>query len=336
MPGDRPSFAQACLRRTRAAASVLLVALLALHAAGALAFDLQGHRGTRGLEPENTLAAFRAALAIGVDTLELDVHATRDGELVIAHDPRLNAAFTRDAAGQWIDASAPAIIELTLAQLQRYDIGRARPGSKYARTWPEQRRRDGEHVPTLASLFEMLHKLGARDVRLNIEVKLSPLTPELTPPPEHYVRSLLAVIDAHDMAARVSIQSFDWRTLSLVHRLAPGIATAALTARQRGLDNLGDPRWSDGLVLAEHGDSVPRMVKAAGAATWSPHFGELSEAQVGEAHALGLKVVPWTVDDPADVQRLVAWKVDGLITDYPDRARAVLVRLGIPVAAPLP
>jgi len=334
--GHLPSFARACLHRLRRVASALIAGLLVLHALGAGAFDLQGHRGTRGLAPENTLPAFRAALAIGVDTLELDVHATRDGALVIAHDPRLNAAFTRDAAGQWIDASAPAIIELTLAQLQRYDIGRARPGSKYARTWPEQRGRDGEHVPTLASLFEMLQRLGARDVRLNIEVKLSPLTPELTPPPEDYVRSLLDVIDAHDMAARVSIQSFDWRTLALVHRLAPGIATSALTVRQRWLDNVGDPRWTDGLVLAEHADSVPRMVKAAGAATWTPYFGDLSEAQVAEAHALGLKVVPWTVDDPADVERLVAWKVDGLITDYPDRARAVLVRLGIPVAPALP
>ena len=144
----------------------LLALLVALPAA---AFDLQGHRGARGLAPENTLAAFSAALAVGVTTLELDVHVTRDGQVVVTHDPRLNPAFTRDAEGRWVDEPGPAVIELTLAQLQLCEVGRAKPGSRYAQLWPEQRGMDGERITTLAALFEAVDKRGATAVRFNIE-----------------------------------------------------------------------------------------------------------------------------------------------------------------------
>lgn len=317
------------LRRIACAAGALTcAATLALPAA---AFDLQGHRGTRGLAPENTLAAFDAALAVGVSTLELDVHVTKDGEVVIAHDPRLNPSFTRDAAGRWLEEPTPAIIELTLAELQRFDVGRARPDARYRQQWPEQRPADGERVPTLAALFAAVKARGADHVRFNIETKLTPTTPTLTPPPEAFARALLRVVDAAGMSDRVAIQSFDWRTLQWVRQLAPAMPVTALTARQRWLDNIGDGRWTAGLGPAAHGGSVPRMVKAIGASTWSPYFGDLDEAQLREARALGLKVVPWTVNDPAVMERMLDWQVDGLITDYPDKARAVMSRRGVPL-----
>jgi glycerophosphoryl diester phosphodiesterase len=298
------------------------------------AFDLQGHRGARGLAPENTLAAFRTALAVGVTTLELDVHVTRDGQVVVAHDPRLNPAFTRDAAGRWIDEPGPAVIELTLAELQRFDVGRPKPGSRYEQQWPERRGHDGEPVPALAALFDEVNQRGARDLRFNIETKLNPNTPELTPDAEPFVRALLEVVQRHGMSRRVTIQSFDWRTLAAVQRLAPEMPTVALTARQQFLDNLTDGRWTAGHTLAAHGDSVPKMVKAAGAATWSPFHGELTEALLAEARALGLKVVPWTVNDPAVIERLLEWRVDGLISDYPDRVRAAMARRGMALPRP--
>ncbi|MBI5717471.1 MAG: glycerophosphodiester phosphodiesterase [Burkholderiales bacterium] len=316
----------AFLPRFLAAAS-----LAALLAGPAAAFELQGHRGTRGHAPENTLAAFRAALAIGVDTLELDVHVTRDGEVVITHDPRLNPAFTRDAQGRWIDEPGPAVIESTLAELQRHDVGRPKPGSRYAQQWTEQRSSDGERLPTLAALFEEVGKRGAGSVRFNIETKLTPATPELTPEAEPFVKALLAVVHKHGMAARVTVQSFDWRTLAAMQRLAPGIPTVALSAQQKFLDNITDGRWTAGLSLAAHGGSLPRMVKAAGAAVWSPFHGDLTETLLAEAHALGLKVVPWTVNDPAIIERLLDWRVDGLISDYPDRVRAAMTRRGMPL-----
>lgn len=311
-------------------------ALLALAlAAPAHSFDLQGHRGARGWAPENTLAGFRSALEIGVDTLELDVHLTRDAQVVIAHDPRLNPAFTRDARGHWIDEPGPALIDLTLAELQAYDVGRLRPGHRYAQQWATQRAVDGERVPTLAALFADVRARGADRIRFNIETKLHPDAPALTPDPEAYARAVLAVVDAHGMAARVSVQSFDWRTLRAVQRLAPTVPTVALSARQNWLDNIAGGRWTAGLSLADHGGSVPRMVKALGAHTWSPFHGDLTEALLTEARALGLSIVPWTVNDPAVIERLLDWKVDGLISDYPDRVRAALQRRGLPLPAPV-
>jgi glycerophosphoryl diester phosphodiesterase len=314
-----------------AQSAVAALTALALCATPALAFDLQGHRGARGLAPENTLAAFVAALDTGVDTLELDLHVTRDGVVVITHDPRLNPAFSRDAEGRFVDEPGPAIIGMTLAELQRHDVGRVRPGSPYEKQWPARRAVDGERVPTLAALFELVKARGDRRVRFNIETKLRPDTPELTPPPAEFVAAVLKVIDAHGMAGRVTIQSFDWRALREVQRQRPGLPTAALSARLPAIDNLSDGRWTAGLALSEHGGSVPRLVKALGAPVWSPFHGALTAAEVAEARALGLQVLPWTVNEPAHMERVLDLGVDGLITDYPDRARTVLARRGLPL-----
>jgi len=309
--------------------TVMAVSLGIAVAGCATPFDLQGHRGARGLAPENTLAAFRKALEVGVTTLELDVHVTRDGVVVVTHDPRLNPAFTRDAAGRWVAEPGPAVIGLSLEELQRHDVGRAQPSSRYAAAWPERADRDGERVPTLDALFAEVRRLGAGRVRFNIETKLTPTTPELTPDAETFARAVLAVVERHGLQDRVSIQSFDWRTLRVVQRLAPRIPLVALTVRGANFNNIDDGRWTAGLSLAAHGGSVPRLVKALGAATWSPFHGDLTEAQLAEAHALGLAVVPWTVNDPARIDTLIGWKVDGLISDYPDRVRAALARLGM-------
>jgi glycerophosphoryl diester phosphodiesterase len=298
---------------------------------GAAAFDLQGHRGARGLAPENTLAGFAAAMRIGVDTLELDVGVSRDGVVLISHDSRLNPDLTRDAAGQWISAPGPAINSLSLAELQRYDVGRLQPGTRYAQRYPQQLPADGERLPTLAALFVQVKAAGADHIRFNIEIKQTPLEPALTPEPEVFAKAVLAVVREHGIAARVTLQSFDWRSLQALRMLAPEIPLAALTVRQNFLDNLSDPRWTAGLKLADHGGSVPRLVKALGAATWSPYHLELNAESLAEAKALGLKVIPWTVNEPAQIEPLLALGVDGLITDHPERVREAMARRQMPL-----
>lgn len=310
----------------RPTAAALLFALLA-GAAGA--FDLQGHRGARGLEPENTLPAFARALDLGVSTLELDVGITADGVAVVSHDPALNPDITRDASGRWLAGRGPRLRTLSFAQLQAYDVGRIDPDVPYARTFAQQQPRDGTRIPSLAQVLALAK---ARDpaVRFNIETKLFPDQPEATVSVEAMTDAVLDAVADADVADRVTIQSFDWRSLQRVQQRAPHIATAYLTSR-----NVKDPAWTAGLRLEDHG-SVPRMVKAAGGAVWAPSARTLSEALVREAQALGLRVVPWTVNEPADMERLVDWGVDGLITDYPDRLRAVLQRRGMPLPAPAP
>lgn len=301
------------------------VLLAGIHSAAA--FDVQGHRGARGLAPENTLTAFRTALELGVSTLELDVGLTSDGHVVITHDRTLNADITRDARGQWLPGPGPAVHSLTLAELQAYDVGRMKPGSRYADGFPVQQAAEGERIPTLAALFELLKARGDSRTRLNIETKLSPLAPTETATPEAMVDAMLAVIHRHGMAARVSIQSFDWRTLRLVQQRAPSITTVALSSRSTLQD--GGGAWTVGLRLAEHGNSVPRLVKALGAPVWSPNHADLTQPLVAEAHALGLKVIPWTVNAPEAIERLIEWKVDGLISDHPERVLQALRQRGI-------
>ena len=308
--------------------------------AASRAFDLQGHRGARGLWPENTLAGFARTLALGVSTFELDCAVTRDGVAVVSHDPQLNPDHTRDAQGRFLDSAGPRICTLDCAELQQYDVGRIRPGTALAAEFPEQRAVDGERIPRLAELFTLVSRLGDSSVRFNIEVKLFPLQPELTLAPEPFVRAVIEDVWNAHFASRVTIQSFDWRVLRIVQELHPGMATGALTDQQPGDDTvLGDQSgpspWLGGLDVHDYQGSVPRLAKASGAVHWSPHYLDLDAGLVREAQELGLQVIPWTVNDPGDMRRIVSWGVDGMITDRPDHLRAVLQQLGRELPAPV-
>ncbi|MDA1100130.1 MAG: glycerophosphodiester phosphodiesterase [Proteobacteria bacterium] len=299
-------------------------------------FDLQGHRGARGLAPENSLPAFAKALAIGVSTLELDVGITADHQVVVSHDLRLSPSLVRDAAGVWLRQPTPALYQLPLARLQRFDIGRIAPNSRQARRFPEQVGQDGVRVPTLAQVAALAERLGNHVVRFNIETKLRPDKADETPTVGRFVELLLAVIRQVGIADRTTIQSFDWRSLRLVQQLAPNIPTVYLTAQQSWLDNLqagrpGASPWTAGLDIDAHDGSVPRLVKAAGGSVWSPYHRELDGQQLQEAHALGLKVIVWTVNDDGRMAELIDLGVDGIITDYPDRLRAVMAEKGLPL-----
>lgn len=299
----------------------------------AQAFDLQAHRGGRGLLPENTLVAFENAIRIGVTTIELDIAITADGVPVISHDPALNPAFTRDADGAWLKSTGPLIKQLTLAQVQSYDVGRIDPQHAYARAFPDQQPVDGQRIPTLAQLFKRVKELGANRLHFDIETKINPHRANDTLEPEAFVKALLAVIREHGMTRRVIVQSFDWRSLELLHRLEPELRTMYLSSASGNFNTVQDPAWTAGHVLSDFEGSVPRMVRAsAGKAVgviWAPHFNQLTAALAKEAQALGLQVIPWTVNKEADMERLIDWGVDGIISDYPDRLRAVMSKRGL-------
>jgi glycerophosphoryl diester phosphodiesterase len=263
-----------------------------------------------------------------VTTLETDLAVTADGVVVLSHDPVLNPDLTRAADGQW--TGGVAIRSLSFADLERYDIGRLNPASRYAGQFPGQKPADGQRFPTLAALFAM----AGPDVRFNIEIKTSPAKPELTLPPDRFAELAVAGIRQAGMESRTTLQSFDWRGLLAVRRLAPEIATGCLSIESNGFDTVGRASgqpspWLAGLDLAAHGGSLPRMAKAAGCAVWSPFWRNVTGDSVKEAHALGLKVIPWTVNNPTEMAALIELGVDGLITDYPDRASPVLAARGI-------
>jgi glycerophosphoryl diester phosphodiesterase len=257
---------------------------------------VQGHRGARGHAPENTLPSFALAERMGVDTVELDVAVTRDGVVVIHHDRRLNPDVARAADGKWVSAPAPTIFSLSYAQLQSYDVGRIRPGSEYAQHFPHQRPIDGTRIPRLADLFRQ----AGKQIRFNIEAKLAPNAPDETLAPEPFARALIAEVKKAGVESRATIQSFDFRIQPVVQREAPQIATAYLTEGRKG-------------------PAIPQLVHDAGGATWSPSFKDLDADSLARARQLGLKVVVWTVNEPADIRRMLELDVDGIISDYPDR-----------------
>ena len=303
------------------------------------ALDIEAHRGGRALRPENTLQSFAHALSMGVDTLELDMGVTKDGIVVVSHERGLNPDLARAEDGHYVAAPGTPFVKLTLAQVKKYDVGQIRPGSDYAARFPEQQAVPGTRIPTLAEVFALVRRSGDRHVRLNIETKIDPNHPDESPDPEHFVATVLAVLRRENFADRVMIESFDWRTLQLVQKQAPSIPTVYLTQIQKPEENIYRDQpspWTAGFDPLKYAGSVPRAVKAAGGAIWSPLYEDIDSASIKEAHKLGLKVVVWTVNKAEDMARLMDMGADGIISDNPDVLRAVAAKKGFPLPAPAP
>jgi glycerophosphoryl diester phosphodiesterase len=327
--------------RTEGCGALVLLALVALASRGggpqrvgnALApariserFEVHGHRGARGLAPENTLPGFERALDLGVDALEADLRLTADGAVVIAHDPFVSRALCSldahaagppapDPARSPEEAPALRIEALTSAQLARYRCDR----NPSARRFPAQRAQGATvagadfRIPSLEALFAFVEayatdprkpiglRARARHVRFNLETKRDGSTAR-APSLE---RALVDAITRHGLARRVLVQSFDAGSLAAVHRLAPALPLAYLTSSPF---------------------AGPEDAAAAGAGTWSPDFRFLTAAEVREAHALGVRVLPYTVDAMDDLRGVLHLGVDGIISDRPDRLLALVGR----------
>ena len=274
-----------------------------------------GHRGARGLYPENTLEGFVRAAALGVDGIEIDIAMTADDVVVVTHDPALHRDIARGLHGVWRRVPGPFIRELTRGALMRFDVGRLRPRSRYAALYPHQQPIDGAIVPTLADTLAAL-----ATTRFMLELKTFPDHKGWTARPELLADATLAVIVEAKAASRVVVQSFDWRGPRHLRRRGdapPGMRWAWLTSPAT---IAAAALWWDGPTPSDYAGSVPRAVAAEGGTgdTWSPAFADLTEAQVREAQTLGLRIVPWTVNRPEDMERLIGWGVDGIITDRPD------------------
>jgi glycerophosphoryl diester phosphodiesterase len=235
-------------------------------------FDVQGHRGARGLFPENTIAGFKAAMAIGVRGFELDVGISADGVAVLCHDLALNADITRRADGTWLAAPTPLVRALTFAQLTAFDVGRIRPGSAYAARFPAQAPIDGARIPSLA---DMLAATG--DAMLTIELKTDPTRPDDSVGGPAMADAVMAVVDAAGAAGRVMLESFDWRGPRHLRRTRPEIACALLTAPE----TLAAARsWWDGPQPSDYGGSVAAAVAAEGVSTWAPEHADLTAQDI--------------------------------------------------------
>ena len=233
------------------------------------------------------MAGFRHAVALGVDTLELDLGLSKDGVLVVAHDPRLNETICEIPPG----LPSRLLRDLTFAQISGLDCG-TRKNPRF----PEQVPVPGETMPRLEQVLALMAKHPR--LRANIEIKTFSERPEETRPPADFARILSPLLRDRALKARVTVQSFDPRALQAMAASDPKITLAALADRRAEFEP---------------------MLKASGARILSPRHTELREEDMAAYRRRGIKVIPWTVNEPADMKRLMAWGVDGIITDHPER-----------------
>jgi glycerophosphoryl diester phosphodiesterase len=283
------------------------------------AFVTQGHRGARGLRPENTLPSFEAALDAGATSLETDVHLTFDGVPVLIHDPRLGPCFEPTAERLWVH-------QLNLKQLSSCTADRNPDPQRFpnqsATVTPlaGQLASDGGHpyrVPTLAELFAFVadyagepgrragktdaQRANAATVIIDVELKRIPYhAADWGQEPGRMEEHVLEVFRAAGAVARTAVRSFDHRCVKRLRQLEPRLTGVVLVARTAPVDPVA-------------------VVRAADAQVYAPDFQFLDEEQVRQCHDAGIRVLPWTVNESADWERLIAWGVDGITTDYPDR-----------------
>lgn len=312
------------------------------------ALDLQAHRGGIGLRPESSPAAFEYALRLGVTTLELDVQITKDGHAVVTHDRRTNPMVCRDTApASPGDAAFPylgkLVGDLTLAQVKTLDCGTRRPADPTTDRYIDtQIPVPGSKMMTLREVFDLVKHAGAagrRGVKLNVETKVEAGAPEETAPGEQFVQVVVEEIRQAALVENVTIQSFDWGALMRVRQVEPRLPIVALTnGTFLQLGQPGASPWLGGIDIDDFGGSLVRAVESFGADAISPVHGDpqggsildrgyrpfTTKEMVDEAHAAGMKVIPWTVNDIATMDRLIDIGVDGIITDYPDRLRDLL------------
>ena len=256
---------------------------------------VHGHRGARAMRPENTIPAFDYAIQAGVDVLEMDMAVTKDNVIVISHDPILEPPVCSGSRGKAV------IHELTLQEVRQWDCGAVRnPG------FPTQQTVPGTRMPTLDDVFGLA---GRGSFEYNIETKIFPDKPEYTPSPEEFVRMVLEKIRKYKLEKRVILQSFDFRTLVAMKKIAPEIRLSALTSTDKR--------------------DFPLIAAEAQAGIISPEFHLVTPEKVASAHRAGLQVVPWTANTPADWDALIQAGVDAIITDNPAGLIAHLKQKGL-------
>ena len=299
------------------------------------------HRGGAGLYPENTLAAFRDAVARGCDGGELDVQLSKDGEVVVFHDYKLKPEICR-LDGKWIEKPTPRIKDLTLVELKTYDVGRHDPASDYAKARPHMMPVDGETIPTLAEVLAVTAQ-AKKPFTLQVEFKTSFFDRDVSSDPVTLAEATVAVLRKANYLDRTIFVGFDWSGLIHAKKIAPATPCWFTTMELdflrsppkegerpqvqalRHWNDTGTSPWAAGFDPSKYGGSIQRAIKAAGGDGWFPYFPDATSEAVAEAKSLGLKVGAWTVNEPADMRRLIDLKLDGLCTDRPDLLAQALV-----------
>lgn len=311
-------------------------------------FDLEAHRGGRDVRPENTLYSYAYAIELGATSIECDMQLTKDGQIVMSHNPILNSDITRDENGNYIENNKYDIRLMTVDELKKFDVGVMDPncGEYYDLHGKTQFTYDAK-IPTLEELMQLIQSYGDKNIVLNIETKSYPDPASAgyknNADPKKFVEVFNNIVKKYDMEDRVVLQSFDWQTLIEMKKLNPNISTSALWQEQpswgrdseslRRYEKKKSP-WLGGLDIKDYQGNPVKSTHAIGADIISPYYTEISKQDVDEAHSLGMKVVPWTVNNEKDMNMLLDMGVDGIISDKPWLLKQVLEKRNIKLHTP--
>jgi len=287
--------------------------------------SLIGHRGARGLMPENTIEGFEYILDNDIIAIEFDVLLTKDEVPVITHDFHLSKSITRNAEGNWLSKNGPRISDLTIADLQTFDVGGVDKRSSYGSLYPEQAFLSDVRIPKLSDLLELACLPKGQNLFLLLEVKSEPSI-DKTKVIEHIVLE----IQKKSLSNRVVLHSFDWNLLEECRLIAPEMPRSYLSQIPESSDDPFDkPPEEISPNFASFNCSIPEAIQAAGGHLWCPYFKDITVDLVTEAHNLGLPVCTWTVNEVEDLENMIDMGVDGIITDYTDRAKRILKSRGL-------
>ena len=311
-------------------------------------FDLEAHRGGRDVRPENTLYSYAYAIELGATSIECDMQLTKDGQIVMSHNPILNSDITRDENGNYIENNKYDIRLMTVDELKKFDVSVMDPncGEYYDLHGKTQVTYDAK-IPTLEELMQLIQSYGDKNIVLNIETKSYPDPASAgyknNADPKKFVEVFNNIVKKYDMEDRVVLQSFDWQTLIEMKKLNPNISTSALWQKQpswgrdseslRRYEKKKSP-WLGGLDIKDYQGNPVKAAHAIGADIISPYYTEISKQDVDEAHSLGMKVVPWTVNNEKDMNMLLDMGVDGIISDKPWLLKQVLEKRNIKLHTP--
>ncbi|MFN8770071.1 MAG: glycerophosphodiester phosphodiesterase family protein [Neisseriaceae bacterium] len=321
--------------------------------------EVYGHRGCRSYAPENSIPAYKTALSVGVNWVDIDIGLTKDGKIVAYHDLWINPDFTSKDGKFLADSNEEFILQMikkdsklvqsyllkniTFEKLQEYDIGILNPNSRYASYFPEQVKIKDTRIPSFQQVIDCVDKISDRNVNYQIEIKNDPLNPIFSFSSKEIVSILYEELKRNNLIERVEVQAFDWELLYQLQSLDNNIRTAYLIAYNEidmnNPDNFkGCGIWCGGELLKKYNNSMPYMVKSLGGSCYEPEDVILSQRDLDKAHELGLKVAVWSWPEHSGqafdrklIDKLITWGVDGITTDDPKALNSMLFERGFAI-----
>ena len=288
---------------------------------------IYGHRGARGVLPENTLESFKYLFENNIHAYETDILISKDFIPVITHDFRLDPSYTKDINDNWIEDENIKIIDLTYDQILQFDVGTLNKLSKYGRKFINQKSLQNQKIPKLSELLKLTSDNIVEDLLINLEIKSTPVEKNLTPEPDEMVKIIIDEVSRSNLEDRIIYSSFDWRVLREIKERGSKIPRAYLTSGARGKIYDKSP-WLDFTPL-HNGVELPELIRALGGSAWHPNYKDVNKEIVQISHDKGLPVNVWTVNRESDMLRMIDYGVDGIMTDYPLKLKELCERKNI-------